>query len=413
MIISDTILNIIKKRLFTSICILFIIRFGTYLPVPGIKQEDLFLYLQQHSFAKTFIQTFYNSKTFVIGLFTLNIFPYINATILVQIMLSFSSQLSKIQKEGDLEGRRSINQLTRLITLILIIIQSISISLYLKQILLNWNLILAFEIIIWLTTGSMIVLWLSELITDYGFGNGASLLIYTNIISNIPTLFMKLLFENNTEVTILSVSSLILLLFGTLYAIIFLQKGIRKIPLISSKQLNSKSISTRNDYFLPLKLNQAGVMPIVLTTTLLVIPNYLINLGIFPWLNFLNSFKFIYWFGYFGLILLSSFFYSFIAVNPKDISDQFQKMAVTIENKRPGLQTTLYLKHVIQRITLIGSLMLALITLVPNFLESTLNILNFNGISSTSFLILAGVILDLRREIQNIYYSNIYNKKLK
>ena len=413
MIISDTILSTIRKRLVISICILFIIRFGTYLPVPGINQEDLFLYLQQHSFAKNFIQTFYNSQTFIIGLFTLNIFPYINATILVQIMLSFSSQLSKIQKEGDFEGRRLINQLTRLITLILIIIQSISISLYLKQILLNWNFILAFEIIIWLTTGSMIVLWLSELITDYGFGNGASLLIYTNIISNIPTLFTKLIFENNTKVTILSVISLVLLLLGTLYAIIFLQKGIRKIPLISSKQLNSKVISTRNDYFLPLKLNQAGVMPIVLTTTLLVIPNYLINLGIFPWLNFLNSFKFIYWFGYFGLILLSSFFYSFIAVNPKDISDQFQKMAVTIENKRPGLQTTLYLKHVIQRITLIGSLMLALITLVPNFLESTLNILNFNGLSSTSFLILAGVILDLRREIQNIYYSNIYNKKLR
>ena len=413
MIISDTILSTIRKRLVISICILFIIRFGTYLPVPGINQEDLFLYLQQHSFAKNFIQTFYNSQTFIIGLFTLNIFPYINAAILVQIMLSFSSQLSKIQKEGDFEGRRLINQLTRLITLILIIIQSISISLYLKQILLNWNFILAFEIIIWLTTGSMIVLWLSELITDYGFGNGASLLIYTNIISNIPTLFTKLIFENNTKVTILSVISLVLLLLGTLYAIIFLQKGIRKIPLISSKQLNSKVISTRNDYFLPLKLNQAGVMPIVLTTTLLVIPNYLINLGIFPWLNFLNSFKFIYWFGYFGLILLSSFFYSFIAVNPKDISDQFQKMAVTIENKRPGLQTTLYLKHVIQRITLIGSLMLALITLVPNFLESTLNILNFNGLSSTSFLILAGVILDLRREIQNIYYSNIYNKKLR
>ena len=149
-------------------------------------------------------------------------------------------------------------------------------------------------------------------------------------------------------------------------------------------------------------------MPIILTTTILVIPNYIVNLGIFQWFNFLSSFKFIYWIGYFGLILAFSSFYSAIVLNPKDISDQLQKMAVTIPGVRPGLQTTFYLKQVIKRITLIGATLLATLTVVPNFIESTLNITGLNGLSTTSLLILAGVVLDLIREIDNIYYSNVY-----
>ena len=140
-----------------------------------------------------------------------------------------------------------------------------------------------------------------------------------------------------------------------------MQEATRIIPLISSKQLNQKNptipllVDVDNSYMLPLKFNQAGVMPIILTTALLVIPNYIINSGIFPWLSFLQSFKFIYWIGYFALILIFSSFYSSIVLNPKDISDQLQKMAVTIPGVRPGLQTTFYLKKVIKRITLIGA----------------------------------------------------------
>merc|ERR1712127_370413 len=196
-------------------------------------------------------------------------------------------------------------------------------------------------------------------------------------------------------------------------ALFFLQQGIRKIPLISSKQLNQSSLQDAVNNYLPLRFNQAGVMPIILTTAMLVIPNYIINLGIFPWLNVLQSFKFIYWIGYFVLILIFSSLYSSIVLNPKDISDQLQKMAVTIPGIRPGLQTTFYLKKVIKRITLIGATMLAILTVVPNFLESTLNITGLNGLSTTSLLILAGVILDLIREIENIYYSNVYSNMYK
>ena len=409
--ITKEIRDVLLNRLLFSLGVLLLIRVGTFLPVPGINQNDLAFYIQRHSVAKNLISTFSGDNTFVIGLFTLNIFPYINATIFIQLLLGFSPKLAKLQKEGDFEGRRTISRLTRFITLIWAVIQSVGITFYLRQVLFDWNYGLAIEIVLWLTTGAMIVLWLSELITDYGLGNGASLLIYTNIISNLPTLFKKLIVENSENFTIFSIISISTLIFASLYGIVFLQQGIRKVPLISSKQLNQSSLQDIVNNYLPLRFNQAGVMPIILTTAILVIPNYIINLGMFQWLNFLTSFKFIYWIGYFGLILAFSSFYSSIVLNPKDISDQLQKMAVTIPGVRPGLQTTFYLKQVIKRITLIGATMLATLTVVPNFIESTLNITGLNGLSTTSLLILAGVVLDLIREIDNIYYSNVYNKR--
>ena len=407
--ITKEIRDVLLNRLLFSLGILLLIRVGTFLPVPGINQSDLAFYIQRHSVAKSLISTFSGDNTFVIGLFTLNIFPYINATIFIQLLLGFSPKLAKLQKEGDFEGRRTISRLTRLITLIWAVIQSVGITSYLRQVLFDWNYTLAFEIVLWLTTGAMIVLWLSELITDYGLGNGASLLIYTNIISNLPTLFKKLILENSDNFTTFSIVSISVLIFASLYGIVFLQQGIRKVPLISSKQLNQSSLQDAVNNYLPLRFNQAGVMPIILTTAILVIPNYIVSLGVFQWLNFLTSFKFLYWIGYFGLILAFSSFYSSIVLNPKDISDQLQKMAVTIPGVRPGLQTTFYLKQVIKRITLIGATMLATLTVVPNFIESTLNITGLNGLSTTSLLILAGVVLDLIREINNIYYSNVYN----
>jgi preprotein translocase subunit SecY len=412
--INKEIRDIILKRLLVTLGALLFIRVGTFLPVPGINHSDLAFYIQSHSVTRSLVSTFSGDDTFVIGLFTLNIFPYINASILVQLILGFSPKLAKLQKEGDLEGRRSINRLTRFITLIWAVIQSVSLALYLKQILFDWNYNLAFEIVAWLTTGAMIVLWLSELITDYGLGNGASLLIYTNIISSLPNLTKKIFVENSENITVFSGIGIALLIFASLYGIVFLQEGVRIIPLISSKQLTQSSLqdSVTSNNYIPLRFNQAGVMPIILTTAILVVPNYISNLGLLPKINLpvnLESFTFLYWIGYFALILLFSSFYSTIVLNPKDISDQLQKMAVTIPGIRPGIQTTFYLKQVMKRITLVGATMLAILATVPNFIESALSITSLNGLSTTSLLILAGVVLDLVREVKNIYYSNVYN----
>lgn len=410
--------NILLTRLLLSLSILVFIRVGTFLPVPGINHGHLAFYLERHSMTKSLVSTFAGNNTFVIGLFTLNIFPYINASILMQVLISVFPNLSKLQKEGGAEGRRTITKLTRLVTLGWALIQSFSIAFYLKRALFDWNLYLAIEIIIWLTTGAMIVLWLSEIITEYGLGNGASLLIYTNIVSNLPNFTKTLFVRADNDISVFSWVLIISIFFIAISGIVLLQEGMRIIPLISSRQLNQparRSVSPlteiKNNY-IPLRFNQAGVMPIILTTAVLVVPNYISNLGLLPIVTlpmFIKSSKFIYWIIYFTLILLFSSFYSTIVLNPKDISKELQKMAVSIPGVRPGVETTFYLKKVMERVTYLGAIMLSILATLPNVIEAILPGSNFNGLGTTSFLILVGVILDLSREIRSIILSNIYN----
>lgn len=407
--------NILLKRLLLSLAILIFIRIGTFLPVPGINHGHLSFYIQRHSITKSLVSTFSGDDTFVIGLFTLNIFPYINASILMQLLISLIPSLSKLQKESGSEGRRTITRITRIITLIWAFIQSFSIAFYLKRALFNWNLLLAAEIIVWLTTGAMIVLWLSELITEYGLGNGPSLLIYTNIVSSLPNLGKKLIAENLNNLNFGSSSFIALLFFLAIYGIVLLQEGARIIPLISSRQLSQAGPSLSelpNNNYIPLRFNQAGVMPIILTTAVLVIPNYVSSLGLLPIITLpaiMQSSKIIYWISYFVLILLFSSFYSTIVLNPKDVSDELQKMAVSIPGVRPGLETTFYLKQVMKRVTLLGAMMLAILATLPNIIEAILPVSSFNGLGTTSLLILVGVVLDLSREMRSIFLSNIYN----
>ena len=414
-ILNNTSLRLIVQRLFISLGIILFIRIGSFLPLPGINHTDLAIYIQTNPLARTFVSTFSGKDTFVIGLFTLNIFPYINASIILQLIVAFSPSLSKLQKEGDLNARRSINRLTRIITLIWAIIQSLGLGLYLRQVLFDWNLQLLLQIVVWLTTGAMIVLWLSELITDFGLGNGASLLIYTNIVSSFPNICKTILIQNSDKLNLISTLTISGLITISLFGIVLLQEGIRRIPLISSKQLNQRSGRATSNIktYIPLKLNQAGVMPIILTTAVLVLPSYVSNLGIFPIITLPNLgifSKVLYWVGYFGFILAFSSFYSTVVLNPKDISDQLQKMAVTIPGIRPGVQTSFYLKKVMQRLTILGASILAILATLPNLIEAILNISSLNGLSTTSLLIMAGVLVDISREVDDIVYSNIYKK---
>ena len=419
-VINNLSFSIIIQRLLVSLAALLLVRIGSFLPVPGIDHIDLALYIQNNPLVKNIVSTFSGKDIFVIGLFTLNIFPFVNASIFIQVIIAFSPALSQLQKEGDLESRRSLNRLTRFVTLIWAIVQSIGIGFYLRPILFNWNIGLLLEIIIVLTTGAMIVLWLSEIVTDYGLGNGASLFIFSNIVSSFPNLFKVLLTENIDNLTIYSIAIIICLIVSSLYGIVLLQEAIRRVPIVSLRQLRQfssgsldSSILVKN--YIPLRLNQAGVMPIILTATVLVLPGYLSNFGLFSQLNLssLGNFpKILYWITYFGLILLFSSFYSTIVLNPKDISDQLLKMSVAIPGIRPGIQTTFYLKKVMTRLTILGAFILAGLATLPNLIEIVLHASSLNRLSVTSLLIVAGVLIDLSREVEDIIYSNIYKKKL-
>jgi len=405
--------NILLKRILLSLGILIFIRMGTFLPIPGVSPLEIEFFLERNSIARTFVNAFSGNNTFVIGIFSLNIFPYINASILIQVLTNILPYLSKLQKEGGSEGKRVINRLTRLITFAWALIQSVTLSIYLTRVLMNWNIFLIFEIIIWLTTGSMIILWLSELITEYGLGNGPSLLIYINIVSSLPNISKKILLENAEKLYFGSCLIILLLFFSAICGIILLQESARLIPLISSKELSSLGSSSQKSNYIPLRFNQAGVMPIILTTGVLVIPTYINSLGFLPLLSFpflIQASQIIYWSSYFLLILVFSLIYSSIILNPKDISEQLQKMAVAIPGIRPGIVTTFYLKEIMRRVTILGAILLALLATLPNIIEGILGISSLNGLGTTSLLILVGVILDTSREIRSLRISNIYTE---
>jgi preprotein translocase subunit SecY len=207
-----------------------------------------------------------------------------------------------------------------------------------------------------------------------------------------------------------------------------LQNSTFHIPLISARRLNrvpvqvwygddpeEVAIYTRN--YIPFRMNQGGVMPVILTTSFLAVPNYLVNLKIFSWLNAIDNdslwVRGFYWISYITLIFVSSSFYSSIILNPKYISDDLQKATFKIPGIRPGIQTTYFLKKELRRIALFSAALLAFITVVPNFLESTFNITSFKGLSTTSILILGGVMLDLKGEISDIYFSEVYGTRYK
>jgi preprotein translocase subunit SecY len=416
-------LELIPKELTSKVLItlglLILVRIGTFIPVPGIDQEYLSNFIK-NSPISGFLNTFSGGGTFVIGIFTLNIFPYINASILMQLLVSIVPSLEKLQKEEGAAGRRKITQITRLISLGWAILQSTSIAFFLKSILFNWNLNFAFEIILCLTVGSMIVMWISEIITEHGIGNGASLLIFTNIVSNLPNLAKNLLSDQTTTISFASKILITLVFFIAISGIVYLQEGVRMVPLVSSKELNVTEKGFANDLgtanYIPLRLNQAGVMPIIFTAALLVLPVYILNSGLLPIISieFLAKFsKILYWIAYFSLILGFSYFYSTIVLNPKDISNDLRKMAVTVPGIRPGESTTYFFKETMTRITFIGAIFLATIATLPNVIEGLLNISNLKGLGTTSLLILVGVTIDTTREVRSVILSNIYKDMVK
>ena len=393
--------TITKKILFT-IFIIIIIRLGNFIPVPNVDQRYLINILN----ANPSLKTFFNSENLILSVFSLGIIPNINASILIQLLVSAVPYLEKLQKEEGETGRRQIKQYTRSLTLLIAILESLSIAFSLRPILFNWNLAICSEIVLALTTGSMIILWLSDLITENGIGNGSSIVITLNILSVLPNTIKTITESGNIVSILFNFISFTILIIG----IIYVQEAVRIIPLISAKQLfaqqNKTSTQAMNTSYLPLKINQGGVMPIIFSSTFLtfltVAVNYVLSLQILPMqFNNAKAISLIYGGINFVLIFAFSLFYSNLILNPKEIAKDLNKMAITIPNIRPGKQTTSFLKKTLTRLSLLGALFLAILVALPNIRSSY-------GFGVTSLLILVGVTVDTARQIQTLLISKIY-----
>lgn len=402
-------MNSLNQKIIYTIITLIIARIGIFIPIPGIDHDTLSNSISKNAFVN-FLNVFSGGGLSTIGMFALGIVPYINASIITQLLTKIIPNLENLQKEEGEAGRRKITQITRYLTLIWGIIQSIAISLWIRPYVFNWNINFIFDCIITLTTGCMITMWLSELITEYGIGNGASLLIFQNIVSGIPKNLgnYSYLLKDEKPTPIIIISFLFLCMLSVT---ILIQEGTKKVSIISAKQLrNFNNINSKS--YIPLKMNQGGVMPIVFASAAMTIPTYLadilnktnININLIP---LLNSPLYIFMYGF--LIIVFSYFYSSLVLNPDDIAKNLKRMGASIPGVRPGNKTGKYLKYILNRLTFLGSMFLFFVALIPSLITKITEIKIFQGLGATSLLILVGVAIDTAKQIQTYIISEKYN----
>ncbi len=398
-----------KKILYTFI-VLIVTRLGIFIPMPGIDHDTLHESINKNAFIN-FLNIFSGGGLSTIGMFALGIVPYINASIVAQLFTKIIPDLEKMQKEEGESGRRKITQITRYITLGWAILQSLAIALWVKPYVFNWNIVFVIDCITTLTTGSIIVMWLSEVITEYGIGNGASLLIFQNIVSSVPKSIQSYSCFINAN-SIRPAIELITLFILMLSITILIQEGTKKIAIISARQLNDLR-QTESASYIPLKINQGGVMPIVFASAMMTVPVYIASLtdklktSHASILFSHNSPLYLCIYG--ALIVTFSYFYSSLVLNPEDIAKNLKKMGASVPGIRPGETTRKYLGRILNRLTFLGSIFLFFVALIPSIIANVTGIKTLQGFGATSLLILVGVAIDTAKQIQTYVISEKYN----
>ena len=402
------------NKIIITLVMLFFARIGIFIPITGIDHETFNSTIQQNGLIY-FLNIFVGGGFSTIGIFALGIVPYINSSIIMQLLIKIIPYLDNLQKdEGEL-GRQKITQITRYLTFIWALIQSLSIAIWIKPYVFNWNSTFIIDCMINLTTSSMIIMWFSEIITEYGIGNGASLLIFQNIVSSIPKNLQDYTIQINEDNRSLNLSLIFIFCIIVLIINILIQEGKRKIIILSAKQLG-KITELNPQSYIPLKLNQGGVMPIVFASAAMTLPSYLYkvtqNMNISQFISLFLPNQILYLPLYFISIITFSYIYSSIILNPEDISKNLKKMGASIPNIRPGLETVQYLQQIIYKLTFIGSLCLFTVALFPTFLYYILHINTLKGLGATSLLILVGVAIDTAKQIQTYIISQQYDNMM-
>nr|BDA97496.1 preprotein translocase subunit SecY [Cryptomonas sp. NIES-345]BDA98457.1 preprotein translocase subunit SecY [Cryptomonas sp. NIES-1327] len=405
--------NELQRRITLTLALIILSRFGMFVPLPGIDYEA-FYQINYENPLLNFLTVFSGNRLMSIGVLALGIVPYINASIVIQLGTNAIPFLEKLQTEEGEFGRQKIIEFTRYISLMWAIIQSLGISLWIRPYVFDWGFTFAVECTLALTAGSMLVMWISEQITAKGIGNGPSLLIFVNIVSGLPKLIKQEPIATNSGSNLFEFIFILLVFLLMIVGIIFVQEGTRQIPIISAKQLSKGQAETKTSY-LPLKLNQGGVMPIIFASAFLVLPSYLsqittseVLLNLIKLFSPASPYKSVYLMFYFLLILLFSYFYSSLVTKPEEISRNLRKMESSIPGIRPGKDTTNYLQKTLNRLTFLGAVFLASIAVIPAIIENTLGLTTFKGLGSTSLLILVGVAIETSRQVQVYMISKNY-----
>lgn len=415
----------LRGRLLVTLGLLVLVRFGVFIPIPGIDRVALSEGIQ-NSPLLGFLDVFAGGGLSAVGIFALGILPYINASIIMQLMTAAIPALEDMQKNDGEAGRRKISQIIRYVTVGWAALQSFGITLQiLRPYALDPGFTFVLETTLALTAGSVFVMWISELITEKGLGNGASLLIFVNIVAVLPrTLGNTIEFaQTGGRAVIAKVILLLVVFLIMIVGIVFVQEGTRRIPIVSARRQVGRKLYRERTSYLPLRLNQGGVMPIIFASAVLVLPSSLAGLagsgeGFFGQAiatisTLLQPGRIPYVLVYLALILFFSYFYASLIVNPVDMAQNLKKMGSSIPGIRPGRATSEYLEKVINRLTLLGAIFLGLVATVPTFVEGATGVTTLRGFGATSLLILVGVAIDTAKQIQTYVISQRYEGMVK
>lgn len=390
-----------NKMLFT-LAMLLVFRAGTYVSVPGMDVQAIKQIVTGGGLLG-FFDTISGGAFNNFSIFTMSITPYINASIIMQLLTIAIPSLEALSKEGD-EGRRKIAQYVRYVTVVLALVQGIAISFGLRTYLLDRSIWTYAIVALSLTAGTAFLMWLGEQINERGIGNGISLLIFAGIVSRIPsginTLYLQFL---DKQINIFTLIIFVIVALLIIMAVIYIQEGQRRIPVQYAKRVVGRKMYGGQSTHIPLKVNQAGVIPVIFAMSLLSFPSQIA--AFFPNSGF-NSFmtRWLDWgtplhgILYAVLIVGFTYFYTAVSFNPVEVSNNIKKYGGFIPGIRPGKPTTDFIVKSLNRITLIGAIFLAIIAIVPIFLMKIANIQVYFG--STSLLIVVGVAMDFVKQVE-------------
>ncbi len=408
----------LRRKIFITIILVIIFRISAHIPVSGVDLAGLQQLFASNQFLGL-LDIFSGGTLANFSIISLGLNPYINASIIFQLLTMISPKLEALSKEGEM-GRQMINQYTRYLTVPLAIVQAIGMFVLLKNqgIIAQISPMQVTAIIIGMTAGTIFLMWIGELITEYGIGNGISLLIFAGIVSRVPiTLTQTASIADQTQ--IMNILIFVVLAILVVTGVVFVNEGRRQITVQYARRfIGGRGSETGAQTYLPLRVNQAGVIPIIFAVSLVLVPSFagsylaglsqpqLSSIGRFLAANF-NPGSIVYNLVYFILVVGFTFFYTAVIFNPVKVADDIKKYRGFIQGIRPGAQTCAFLNYIMVRITLAGAIFLGAIAILPSIASQITGIKTLI-LGGTGLLIVVSVILDTAKQFESKLIERSY-----
>ena len=408
----------LRNKIILTLSILALYRFLSHVPVPNVDTEALRAFFDSNQFLG-FLNTFTGGGLRNFSIIALGVGPYITASIILQVLTFVVPSLEELSKEGY-AGRQKINQYTQALTVPLSLVQAYGVYFIFNtqaQLLPNLDLLELVVVILSMSAGTFLLTWLGERITEYGIGNGISILIFAGILAGLPGGFAGFVSILDTS-QIFNALIFIAVSIVVISSVVYVNEAFRKIEIRYSTKVGGRSLSSGSS-FIPIKINQAGVIPIIFAVSLVLIPSFLgtylqrmsdprlLDLGIWLSSNFTPS-SILYSAFYFFLVFGFTYFYTSVTFNPNKISDEIRRGGGFIPGVRPGRSTVQLLKYIINRLTLAGGVFLGLIAVLPSLIQNMTNITTL-AIGGTGLLIVVSVVLDTVKQIESQVITREYD----